>query len=827
MILSRGQKIFVGVLLLLVVVSVVAVVAGWWLIRKPLPQLEGEIAIDGLSAPVHVYRDDYGVPHISAATELDLMLAAGFVQAQDRLWQMDLLRRVAEGRLSEILGARALDADKMLRTVGMMRVARRIADSLDRESRELLEAYTAGVNQYIEKNLHNYPIEFVLLGYEPYPWKLEHSIGISRVMAWQLNMGWMVDVNYQRILDSVGPAMVNDILPGYPSDAPVIVRKDAAELRAEHVEPTFHDVRLTSLQQNQLDRFVGDHWFVRRLLGTEGSAIGSNAWVVGGNRSKSGKPILANDPHLAHGVPSTWYEMHLQGGRFNVTGFALPGTPLVVLGNNDSIAWGFTNVMCDDADFFEETIQDKQYLDRGQWRPLQIVVETIKVKDSADVVFEIRFTHRGPLISSVLTPPLAQKAISMLWLGSQSSFEIRAIKNLNLARNWDEFRAACSEFKVPGQNVVYADVAGNIGYQCMSGIPIRRSGDGLLVHNGASGNFDWTGMVPFESLPFDFNPSRGYLASANNKTANDLSFFIGNYWEHPSRIQRIEELLSGKEKFSVEDFKQFQLDWYSWHARDVVPYVLHALEVDSSLTSVSNVVSPDRYQESYLILRHWDFQMDPLSRGAAIFNHFFRHLLYLLYRDEMGQDAFASFIKLANIPTRVTSQLLDKPDSRWWDDRTTDAVEGRDDILRRCFRETVDEMVERYGGEPSGWMWGDMHTVAFEHLIGRQAPFDYVFNVGPLSMGGNTTTINNTEYFYGDSTFRVLLGPSMRRIVDLADITNPQTVLTLGQSGQAHSAHYDDQVALWAAGKYKTVSMVPSEFQRSGKRLTLIPEKPE
>lgn len=807
--------------MLVVVVSAAAAVTGWWLIRKPLPQREGEITVDGLSAPVHIYRDDYGVPHIAAATERDLMMATGFVQAQDRLWQMDLLRRVAEGRLSEILGPRALDADKMLRTVGMMRVARRIADSLDQESRELLEAYTAGVNQFIEKNLHNFPIEFVLLSYEPYPWKVEHSIGISRVMAWQLNMGWMVDVNYQRILDSVGQAMIQDILPGYPPDAPVIVRKDNPTAQRTRVESADSGLRLTPSQHRQLNAFVDASWSVRKMLGSEATAIGSNAWVVDGRRSKSGKPILANDPHLAHGVPSTWYEMHLQGGRFNVTGFALPGTPLIVLGNNDSIAWGFTNVMCDDADFFEEIVQEDRYLDQGQWRPLHTVHETIRIKDSADVRLEIRSTHRGPLISSIMNPSTDPKVISMQWLGSRPSFEIRAIKNLNLARNWSEFRAACSEFKVPGQNVIYADAAGNIGYQCMSGIPIRRSGDGFFVRSGPSGNFDWTGEVPFESLPYDFNPPRGYLASANNKTANDLPYWIGNYWEHPSRIRRIEELLSGKDTFSVADFREFQMDWYSSHAREVLPFILQALESDSTLKISADETSPDIYQASHLILRHWDFQMDKLSRGAAIFNQYFRHLLYRIYRDEMGESPFLAFIKLSNIPTRVTSQLLAKPGSRWWDDRSTDVVEHRDDILRTCFRETVDLLARQHGREPSGWMWGDMHEVEFEHLIGRQAPFDYVFNVGPIATGGNTTTINNTEYFYGDSTFRVLLGPSMRRIVDLSDISNPRSILTLGQSGQAHSEHYDDQVEMWSTGRYKTVSMIPTEFQRAGQLLIL------
>lgn len=815
--LSRGQRFWAGIAGVILTILVAGLVTAWFLVHKCLPQTSGVIELEGLQGAVTVVRDAYGVPHIEAENEHDLFMAVGFVQAQDRLWQMDLLRRVSEGRLSEILGSRALEADKMLRTVGMMRVARRIADSLDAESRRILEAYTAGVNQFIQKNLHNYPIEFVLLGYEPYPWKVEHSIGISRVMAWQLNMGWMVDLNYQRIADTIGLPMAAELLPGYPEDGPFVVPDRGLPISRLDAGGSV----LTS-QSVGLSSFYDANTALQTILGTLGSAFGSNAWVISGSKSGTGKPILANDPHLAQASPPTWYEMHLSGAGWNVEGFALPGTPVVVLGNNARIAWGFTNLMCDDADFFEETLDGDRYLDQGTWKDLQIIYETVRVEDTAEVSIPIRSTRRGPLVTEIV--PTRGRAVSMQWTGLQPSFEMTAIAKMNRASNWMEFRDACSLFKVPGQNAIYADVDGNIGYQCMGAVPVRKGGEGIFLGDGASGRNDWTAAVPFKELPFSFNPPEGYIASANNKVVGtSYPHYVGRYWEHSSRARRLNELLSGDSALSVESVRQIQMDFYSHHAREVMDVVLPVLLRDSAWTPSDDRQPLTVHQGALLTLKHWDCQMDVLSRGAALFNTYFQNLLRQIYLDEMGDELFRGFIKLSNVPTRVTTQLLAAPASRWWDNRRTGAVESRDDIIRKTFEETVAEMAGRFGDDASSWMWGDLHSVEFGHLIGQQKPFDYVFNVGPFSIGGNTTTVNNTEYGYADSTFRTVISASMRRIVDLADPLRPQSVLPLGQSGQPFSRHYDDQTDLWLSGQLKTVFMKADEIE--GETLTLVPEK--
>ncbi|MBX7150768.1 penicillin acylase family protein [bacterium] len=836
MIWTKPKKFFFGSIIFLLILSGALYWAGVFIIKKSLPQIDGDHVAEGLVATVEVYRDQYGMPHIMADNEHDLMFSAGYVQAQDRLWQMDLLRRVAAGRLSEILGTKTLEADKFLRTIGLMRTAKMIADSLDSETRTLLQAYSDGVNLYLREHFNNYPIEFTLLGYEPYPWEIEHTVAMARVMAWQLNMGWYVDVMYAQIADSVGNQKMFEILPRFPDDAPTIVGDKPAlshikldfELPKEnsYSQNTF-DIRLSKSLMSMLTRWMQINEDVKTIAGFDGSAIGSNNWVVDGRKSTTGKPILANDPHLAHSAPSTWYEMHLSGGRFDVTGFTFPGVPMIVLGNNRNIAWGFTNVMTDDADFYVETIRDGRFLLNGKWNDLTTIYEEIKVKDSAAVLLPVSFTSHGPVISDFTKKELRdEQAIAMRWLGHYYSNEVKAIYKLNLARDWQEFREATRYFKVPGQNVVYADNDGNIGYQCMSGIPIRRSGNGIALLDGTTSLNDWQGIVPFEQLPYTFNPSDHYVASANNKTAgNWFPYFISNYWEHPSRVKRIHQFLKSKEKISVEDCKILQQDFYSFHAAEVAPFLLKVLSSDSLFTSDEDKSGYQKlYHEAYLFVQHWDYVMAPDSRGAAIFNVFFQKLLKNTFEDEMGSDLFKSFITLSNIPTRITTQLLSNNTSPWWDDQKTLEKETRDAIIKKSFVESIEWLKSKIHEEPAGWKWGTLHTVTFEHLIGKQKPFDRLFNVGPFSVGGNTTTVNNTEYHYNDERFNVLIGASMRRIVDFSDRLHPMTILTVGQSGQPYSDFYQDQTPMWLDGLYKTVSMNQTEIEKYPHKLILKPK---
>lgn len=827
---TKWKRASVAAAAALLVLITTAVLIGYSLLQRSLPQTSGTVYAHGLRQTVAVHRDEYGVPHIVASSEEDLMFAVGYVQAQDRLWQMDLLRRVASGRLSEIFGTKTVDVDKVLRTVGLMPVSRQIADSLSPDARRLLQSYCDGINTFIEDHKDNYPIEFVLLQYQPEPWKIENSISISRLMAFQLSMGWYVDAAYGRILDTVGYSKTQEILPRYSPDAPVIMKKPPVDRRTVfvHREDPYDEREFARLSRGEYSRlitpFVAANRDVRGWLGFEGLGVGSNAWVVSGSRSATGKPLLANDPHLGHALPSTWYEMHLVGGRFDVTGFALPGLPLIVLGNNRHVAWGFTNVQADDADFYREKLNDRgQYFFNGAWRNLRFRDEQILVRDSAEVLLRVASTHRGPLVSDVYrTIRRASDALSWRWLGHDISGETEAILGMNLARNVEEFRSSLRTFKVPGQNVVFADRDGNIAYQCMAGIPIRKNGNGIGLADGTGDLFDWKGLIPFEELPWQLNPDEGVLSSANNRTTGDwFPYLIGHYWEHPSRAARIEECLRSKERFAADDFRNIQSDLYSYHAAEVLPYVVKACETDS--TFMNSTDAPKH--ETYLFLKHWNFVVDRESRGAAIFGVFFQRLLQNTYRDEMGEELFKSFIFLGNIPNRVTTQLLNYRNASWWDDVLTMEKEDREAIILRSLTEAMEVLGRAQGREPGGWMWENMHSITFEHPLGKQKPLDRLFNVGPFPIGGDETTINNAQYHYSDSTFKVVLGPSMRRIVDLADPEHPWSVLTLGQSGQWLSDHYADQVFLWRDVRLKRVSMEPSEFTKSRQTLTMKPPR--
>ncbi len=829
--MNHRIRFLVFAVLFLTIIVAGTLAFGYFAIRKALPQLEGEMTVVGISGPVKIYRDEYGVPHVYADEESDLMFATGYTQAQDRLWQMDMLRRVASGRLSEIFGTKTIQADKALRTLGFMRMARMISDSLKPETRILLESYADGVNYFIKTHVDNYPAEFTLLRIEPEPWKPEHSMALSRILAWQLSMGWYVDVAYDQIKDSVNYTMFQEIFPKFPESAPLILPtvpeyllqkwgfKDSPQkIKAENVFPI-------GQSSPELADFVEANLLIKNILGWEGFAIGSNNWVVDGSHSTTGKPILANDPHLGHGVPSLWYEMHLVGGRFDVTGFTLPGMPFAVLGNNRHVAWGFTNVQNDDADFYREYIKDSTYYFNGAFRPLKWDDEKIAIKDTSDIMYRVRSTHHGPIIND-LFDYMNEKAISVRWTGHDVSYEVEAILGMNLATNWIEFRSACSQFKSPAQNVVYADIDGHIAYQFMGNIPIRKYANGIAIWDGTQLENDWLGYWPFEKNPFELDPTTGILSSANNKTAGTwFPLFISDYWEHPSRIMRIQELLHSKEKFSVEDFKLFQNDLYSFHAKEVLPFLLEACQADSLYTK-ADITSEDNFQynESYLFLKYWDCKMGKDSRGAALFNVFFQRLLENIYHDDLG-ELYEPFIKLSNIPARVTTQLLGLKNSGWWNDKKTKSIEDRDAILRRSFNEAIESLVRRFGPEPASWTWEKLHHVTFKHVLGVQKPLDFLFNIGPYPVGGNTTTISNSEFHYSDTLFATVLGASMRRIVDLSDLGHPATTVTIGQSGQPFSPYFKDQVDNWLNGKYKTFSMNQGEIEKTSKLLTLNPIK--
>jgi penicillin amidase len=499
---------------------------------------------------------------------------------------------------------------------------------------------------------------------------------------------------------------------------------------------------------------------------------------------------------------------------------SVPGIPAVVAGRNDSIAWGVTNAMADDADFYVEQIDStnqERYLYNGSWRPLTFIDDTIQVRGDSDISLRIRLTHHGPIVSDIVTP--LQKAhypfvASMRWTGFEIDDQIEAFNKIDRAENWEQFTAGVREFAVPGQNFVYGDVKGNIGYWCGVRLPIRGRQSSLFPLPGWDINAEWKGFVPFHQLPHLYNPPEGYIATANNKIVDDsYPYYISDLWEPPSRIVRLREVLGKNgELFAVADFERLQNDQFSHFAKEMVPYIM-AIFRDSTHNT------PEE-QRTLEYLRNWNFMFTREDIGTSIFQQFFVRLLENIYKDEMGDDLFHDFVVLGNIPIRVTARLMQEGTSVWFDDVTTEVIETRDIIIRKSLRQALDMLRRQSGNDMRKWRWGDLHTVTLRHPFGLQKPLGTIFNLGPYPVGGGSTTLTSGEYSYTEP-FTVTVGPSFRQIFDMANALEVRSVLPSGQSGQVFNKCYDDQTKLWLNGGYR---IARSDEQGGGwQRLRLEP----
>ncbi|UCE05285.1 MAG: penicillin acylase family protein, partial [bacterium] len=498
--------------------------------------------------------------------------------------------------------------------------------------------------------------------------------------------------------------------------------------------------------------------------------------------------------------PSIWYEVHLKAPSIDCYGVSLPGIPGIVIGHNRSVAWGLTNVMADGCDFYIEKINPEnqdQYLYQGKWHETTIIAEEIDVKNQPPVNLITRYTHRGPIISDV-HPVLkhSSKVISLKWNGHLNSDETLTIYKIIKAKNWDEFTEGLQYFSVPAQNFIYADTAGNIGYYCAGSIPIRRRGNGLFPQPGWNKKFDWLTSIPFEHLPHSYNPSEDIIVTANNKVVSDkYPYFITTYWEPPYRAQRIEELLENKDKFNLDDFKTIQSDLYSKHAQFLMPIILEVLPKFEQHTKLTKYFCHS--------LQTWHFNLDAESVAPTIFEVFLNKLYKSIFLDELGDSLFHSFLELPNIPIRITDNLIARGISDWFDNiHTPDIKETMTDIFLTSLKQTFDYLETNFGETVHRWRWGNLHSITFEHVLGKKKPLDKLFNIGPFHLGGSCTSVNNAIYALNKGDFSTIVGPSMRQLVDLSNRNNSLIVITTGQSGHPLSKHFKDQTPLWLNGEY-------------------------
>lgn len=811
-------KVTIGIIASLIIIFVVGGYIFYHTLTASLPTYDGELKVPSLKSEVRIYFDSLAVPYIFAENAEDVSFSLGYLHARERMFSMDMIRRAGEGRLSEIFGSETVPFDRMFRTVGLSRTAKMIKEKMNPEGLKLLEAYSSGVNYYLEEKKNKYPVEFDVLGYQPEKWKPEHSIMVIRMMAWELNLGWWTDLTFTELVQKLGEEKVKEILPGYPENAPTIIPSN-----------------IKKFAQINSDFIKTDKKF-RKFIGMTGTHLGSNNWVVNSQMSASRKPIIANDPHLAYRAPGIWYAAVIKSPTLNVSGVTLPGVPGVVIGKNDNISWTLTSIMTDETDFYFETLDSShtKYLLDGNWKDLEIVEDTIKVRDVGGVPIEIKYSHRGPIISGIhpynfvfnkdesTYPP-----ISMCWLGNEFSDEMDAFLKINKAKNWAEFKSAVEQYNIPGQNFVYGDDQGNIGYVFGGALPIRTDNATTFIFDGSSSKSDWKGFIPRNELPYLFNSSANYIATANNKVIKDFKYHITNLWEPSSRIERITELLQKKSRHSVEDYMRYQVDIYSPYAKTIVPYILNAFE---------NVeVNDKNLLESIQLLREWNFEMDKYQQAPAIFLTFFDKLMKNIYLDEMGEDLFNQYVFLANVPYRNVLELLEKPYSSWFNNVKTNSIETRDNIIRKSLADALDELEVKISNKVKYWQWGKLHTVTFKHpFSGVSWLLDDVVNIGPFEISGDGTTIFNTEYAFSESIekyplfrhdpFDCELGPSMRFIFDFANPDEFYLILTTGQSGNIFNDHYQDMTDLFLKGKYMKIKAdEKSIINPQNKLLRLLP----
>ena len=738
---------------------------GVYAVRRAFPQASGRIVLDGLEASVEVMRDRWGIPHIYAQHDRDLFFAQGFVHAQDRLWQMEFNRRVAGGRLSEIFGTTTLDTDRFLRTVGLRRAAEAEAAQLDEETKGVLDAYAAGVNAFITSRRGRLPLEFALLRFAPDPWSAADSVAFAKLMAWTLSGNWESEILRAHLLSRFGEAGLERLMPPYPAEMPVIVPegadyrpfRSAAALRLAAYAP------------------------VR-------TGLGSNNWVVAGTRTTTGTPLLANDPHLEAAMPSIWYEMHLSSEGFHVTGATFAGTPGVIIGHNERIAWGVTNAGPDVQDLYLERFDPNDpslYEFRGQWERATVVDEQIAVKGRRDpVTLPVRITRHGPILNGVVDG--LDAFVALRWTALDPGSIVSAVLRLDRAGDWSEFREALKRWTVPAQNFVYADRDGNIGYQLPGRIPVRAKGTGLVPVPGWTGEYEWIGEIPFDELPSSFNPERGYIITANNRIIPEgYGHFIAAEWDPGFRAQRIESMLIAQPKVSPELAADIQLDYTSLPAQAV----LRALEdVQISEEPAASLLAE---------LRAWDGVLAGESRAAAIYEAFRVSLPALLFEDALGPDMFKRYLDRSDAWTLTIIRLLTEPSSPWW------GRDGRDAVVTRALAKADETLTQRLGSDRSRWTWGRLHVMRFEHPIGRVPALGRIFNATAPPTGGDAFTVNNGGFSV--KTLRQVVVASYRQILDVGDWDQSMAIHTTGQSGLPFHRHYRDFVEPWATGQYHPV----------------------
>ena len=832
---------------LVVLALIAAAVFTIWSARRPLPEYNGTVAMPRLQADVEVVRDENGIPHIFADTAEDLFRAQGYVHAQDRFWEMDFRRHVTAGRLSELFGPDQVGTDAFVRAMGWRDVAQQEFPLLEPSTRRYLQAYTDGVNAWLDgRSGGELGFAYTILDLftdadtSPRRWSVVDSLAWLKAMAWDLRANMEEEITRALLAGDLEVELVEQLYPNFPhGERPPIVADD--DLPGDPApEPVGADGEpLPAQARNALSGVLDSAARMPVLLG-RGEGIGSNSWVVDGTRTTTGAPMLANDPHLSASMPSIWYQVGLHCREissecpFNVTGFSFSGLPGVVIGYNDRIAWGLSNLGADVSDLYLEQIEGDLYRVGDRWERLESRTEIIRVAGAPDVTITVRTTRNGPIMSDHseeltdvgLAAPVdaddlgddglaePEYAVALRWTALDPGHTADALFMLNEARDWTAFREAAAMFDVPAQNLVYADVAGNIGYQTPGRIPMRAAGDGRWPVPGWTGEYDWLGYVPFDALPSVLNPEVGYIVTANQPvTSPEYPVHLTADFDYGQRAARIVDLIEEAGPLDAAAMQAIQMDTRNPMAETLVPYLLDLDDLG------------DYYRDGIELLRDWNYTQPPDSAAAAYYNSVWRNLLRLTFHDQLPEE------QRPNGGGRwfeVVTHLLDTPDDPYWNDTGTQQIETRDDILAQAARAARDDMTRRQGKDPANWEWGRLHALELrEQSLGTSGIglVEEMFNHGPVHVGGGTSIVQATAWDAAEG-YETIAVPSMRMIVDLADLDASRWIDLTGVSGHPYHDHYADQTELWRTGESLSMRTDPAAIRAAAvATLVLTPQE--
>ncbi len=833
--------------LVIIAVAITVVAAGACIVvnvimNRGLPQYSGTVVAAGQIVPgakVTVYRDADGVSHIVADTEQDAYFALGYVHAQERLFQMDLTRMMASGRLTELIGDAKtdpgmmghnslLEQDKFNRLIGLRMLGEKGAKLLTGESKEIIESYCAGINTYID-TAKSLPPEFTLLGRKPEHWTPADVIMLGRLIAWSLSLNMRFEIARLEAVGELGRERGWELFPRYAAGGPYIIDPSIKKYNPQGkvIEPAPVPVPPDVLKSELAVALLRADDANRAALGISGFELASNNWVVSGAHTKSGKPLLANDPHLIHMLPSVFYETHLvTKDGLNVIGVSFPGMPFMTLGHTPTMAWAATTTRCDKQDLFVEKVNPnnpEQYLHTGEWLTFGKREEVFKIKSKGGFRTEkvlLRTTIHGPVINDLL-PGVGKDAmpIALAWTGYTLTDDSKGFLAVARARDAAEVKKAFGMIGSPVQNWVFADTKGNIGYFASGLYPARAKGDGTIPVPGWMGDYDWRGFVPYSELPQLDNPKNGIIVTANNAVLPEEDYaYVVSFTYEKYRALRIHQMLGEKKKFTAADFEKMQHDTKSLHAAEVVPVFLASFERAGDKNDPLAV-------KAAKALKGWDFFCNPDSVGAAVFATAYKAALDLTFGDEVSKELLLQFYETPDVENTTTPMYL-TGESSFMDDKKTDRVETRDDILAAAVKVAGHKLAERFGNDPAKWKWGSLHVVTFGHPFGAVKPLRRLFPVYKIPAYGGRGTVFNGHYLWLDYKFPVVAGPCFRQVIDMADVPGARMVIDTGESGHPRMKHFFDQNDKWLNGGMIPMEMDIEKIKRSNEGvLEIVPKR--